>query len=191
MSSLIISNKVMDRLSEIILNDNSIVVLKGIPLYIFDKATGKIDLSKVIDDKFEYFMSIYKKRKFLLYEEFLLMSDFIISQYKEIYILNNNIYIEQYPLEDCFTPEVKSGLLTHFGETDEVDNDDSYIGDIGEYISLYEGVKEYNGYLLGVYSETTKIENLKVTTINLFERKSVDIAVVSDKDNSSIECDII
>lgn len=191
MSSLIISNKVMDRLSEIILNDNSIVVLKGIPLYILDKATGKIDLSKVIDNKFEYFMSIYKKRKFLLYEEFLLMADFIISQYKEIYILNNNIYIEQYPLEDCFKPEVKSGLLTHFGETDEGENDDSYIGDIGEYISLYEGVKEYNGYLLGVYSETTKIEDLKVTTINLFERNSVDIAIVSDKDNSSIECDII
>lgn len=191
MSSLILRNKVMNRLSEITLNDNSIVVLKGIPLDILDKVTGKIDLSKVIDDKFKYFMSIYKKRKFLLYEEFILMADFIISQYKDIYILNNNIYIEQYPLEDCFTPEVKLGLLTHFGETDEGDNDDSYIGDIGEYISLYEGVKEYNGYLLGVYSETTKIENLKVTTINLFERNSVDIAVVSDKDNSSIECDII
>ena len=56
MSNLIISNKVMDKLSEITLNDNSIVVLKGIPLYMLDKATGKIDLSKVIDNKFEYFM---------------------------------------------------------------------------------------------------------------------------------------
>ena len=191
MSDLVISNKVMDRLSEITLGDNSIVVLKGIPLYMLDKATGKIDLSKVIDNKFEYFATIYRKRKFLLYEEFLLISDFIISQYKEIYILNNNIYMEQYPLEDCFTPEVKSGLLTHFGETDEGDNDDSYIGDIGEYIALYEGVKEHNGYLVGVYSETAKVEDLKVTTINLFEKNSVDIAMVNDKDNSSIECEII
>lgn len=43
-------------------------------------------------------MTIFGRRRFLTYEEFLLLADFIVTQYKEIYILNNNIYMEQFPV---------------------------------------------------------------------------------------------
>ena len=90
MSNSIIANAIKDKINSLEIDDNAIVVLKGIPLSIVEEGTV-IDLASVIDNKMGYFMSIYKKRKYLTYEEFLLMADFVISQYKEVYILNNNI----------------------------------------------------------------------------------------------------
>ena len=129
--------------------------------------------------KLGYFLSIFGKRKYLSYEEFLLMADFIVSQYREIYILNNNIYMEQYPVEECFDSAIRAGLLTHFAESEADENDDSFIGDIDEYVSIFEGLKEYNGYLLGVYNEPSALQNMKVHRVDLFERKQNEIVYSS------------
>lgn len=173
---MIIANQVKERVNALNINSNSIVVLKGIPMSIVDSSIGIIDLADIVSNKLEYFMSILGKRKYLLYEEFLLLADFIVSQYREIYILNNNIYMEQYPVEDCFDNAIRAGLLTHFAESEEDEYDNRFIGDIAEYVSIFEGLKEYNGYLLGVYSETPALQNLKVRHVDLFERKQDQIA---------------
>ncbi len=190
MSNSIIANAIKDKINSLAIDDNAIVVLKGIPLSIVEEGTV-IDLASVIDNKMGYFMSIYKKRKYLTYEEFLLMADFVISQYKEVYILNNNIYMEQYPVEDCFSQDVRNGLLTHFGESEAEENDDTYIGDIDEYISIFDGLKEYNGYLLGAYSWNATLNNTKVINVNLFERQNMTITTEPNDNNEMVECDLI
>ena len=127
MSNAVIFNKIQEKIQEIGIEEKAIIVLKGIPLSVVDDSVEKIDLKKIVDNKMGYFMSIYGNRKYLTYEEFLLMSDFVVSQYKYVYILNNNIYMEQYPVEECFPDDIRKGILNHFEESEDEENDDSYI----------------------------------------------------------------
>jgi len=188
MSNSIILNQINEKLKSIDTNNSTIIVLKGIPLSIVDPAVEKVRLEKAVENKMGYFMSLFGERRFLSYEEFLVMADFVIAQYKEVIILNNNIYMEQYPVEDCFPEEVREGLLNHFDDID-IDDDERFIGDIGEYIAIFDGLKEYNGYLIGAYNNPIALSNNKVVTVNLFDSKSFDILAVSNED--SLECDIV
>lgn len=171
MSQVFIANQIQKKLESIDLDSNKIVVLKGIPLDIVDsEAANLVNLSKVIENKASYlFMNIIGKRKYITYEEFLLLKQMLVEQYKTVYILNNNIYIENYPISPYFSDEIKTGLLNHYMETDDENEDEVYIGDISEYIAIYSGIKEYNGYLLGVYCDDTVTRNEKIEKINLFD----------------------
>lgn len=169
MANTVLINKITEVISNIHADNNSIVVLKGIPISVVDNTISDINLGNIIENKIGYFMEIFGKRRYLSYEEFLLLADFVVAQYKEIFILNNNLYMEQYPVEECFDADVRSGLLKHFDETDDEENDSSYIGDIDEYISIFEGLKEYNGYLMGAYSSSVALSSNKIININLFE----------------------
>lgn len=189
MSGSIIINQIKDKMSTLNIDDKSVVVLKGIPVSAVDPEVDKIVLSDVVSDKMGYFMSIYGKRKFLSYEEFLLISDFVIAQYKEIIILKNNLYMDLYPVENCFTNDVKNSLLAHFGESKVDEDDETYIGDIDEYIAIFDGIKEYNGYLLGAYNEPSSLKSNKVVHKNVFDQKKFDIT--SALDNASLEMDLI
>ena len=189
MSGSIITNQIKGKIKALNIDEKSVVVLKGIPISVVDPKVKKIVLSDVVNDKMGYFMSIYGKKKFLSYEEFLLISDFAIAQYKEIIILENNLYMEQYPVEDFFTDDIKSGLLTHFEESEANENDETYIGDIDEYIAIFEGIKEHNGYLIGVYNEPPSLMSNKIVHKNIFDQKKSDIMSVSD--NELLEIDLI
>lgn len=189
MSDSVISNQIMEKINEISVNEKTLVVLKGIPLSIVDHSIERISLDKVIENKMGYFMSIYGKRFYVSYEEFLLLADFMIAQYKEIYVLDNNIYMEQYPVEDCFPDEIRRGLLAHFEESEDDENDNTYIGDIDEYISIFEGLKEYNGYLMGVYSVPNALSSNKVIKVNVFDAKRMEI--VSVQNEYALECELI
>lgn len=185
----VILNQLKEKINEIDLNEKNIVVLKGIPLSIVDDSIKKVPLDKVIENKMGYFMSIYGNRSFISYEEFLLLADFMIAQYKEIYVLDNNIYMEQYPIEENFPDEIRRGLLNHFEDSEVAENDNTYIGDIEEYVSIFEGLKEYNGCLMGVYSNPNALSNNKVVKINIFEAKKTKIASVQNED--ALEYDLI
>ena len=187
MASSVIRNQINAKLAGIKADEKTLVVLKGIPVSYVDPSVDKVDLSSVIENKMGYFMSIYGKRKYLSYEEFLLLADFALAQYKEVVILENNLYMEQYPVEDCFTEEVKKGLLAHFEETEADENDETFIGDIDEYIFLFEGLKEYNGYLLGAYSEPTSLINSKITRVNIFDDQKIDIKGSTDEESLDID----
>ena len=144
MANNIIKNAIDKKLAELNLGEKDIIVLKGIPLSLFVDAIQPIKLEDICEDKMSYmFMNIYNKRQYLCYEEFLLLSNFIIQQYKNVYILNNNLYINQYPLDCMFSDSIRDGLLTHFTES-EIDDDESEIGDIDEILRIYSTVSEYN-----------------------------------------------
>ena len=97
MTNRVIVNCIREKIESLNIGNDAIIVLKGIPLSIVDDTVGGVNLSDVVSNKLGYFMSIFGHRRFVTYEEFLLLADFIVAQYKEIYILNNNIYMEQFP----------------------------------------------------------------------------------------------
>lgn len=191
MRNTVIMKRIKQKIEEIDVNEKVLIVLKGISVSLVDASVDKISLEEIVDDRMAYFMSIYEHRNVIAYEEFLLLADFAVAQYKEIYILNNNIYMEQYPIEVYFTDEIRKGLINHFAESEIDENDNTFIGDISEYISLFEGIKEYKGYLIGAYSDSPALSNVKVTNINLFDAKKSNIKVLPSEDVESIGCDLI
>ena len=181
MTYSVIKQRIDEKISNLSDLDNSIVVLKGIPLEVVDNESAiSLNINGIVDNKLKYFFELYGKRKFLTYEEFLLLNSFILDQYKNVYVLVNNMYIEQYPIEIALDLRIRKGLITHFMETDGDECDDEVLGDIDEYISLYNGIKEFNGYLLGAYCDEKIPSNNKVQNINLFDIVDKDINHVSD-----------
>ncbi|WP_196590033.1 DEAD/DEAH box helicase [Pectinatus frisingensis] len=185
MSNKVLINKIHEKMANIPESQNSIIVLKGISMSIVDVNCKVKKLEEVIKDKFSYFMQIYSKRKYITYEEFLMLNNFILEQYEVVYIFNNNLYMNQYPIEANFSDEVKNGLLTHFTES-ENDNDDSYIGSIDEIIDIYDGIKEYNGYLIGAYCNDKILDNNKIRQIDLFEYSNIVIQSVESANGDTV-----
>lgn len=179
MANSILIRKINDAVERIGSKDNQIVVLKGIPMSVVDPECQPASLEEIVKNKLKYFMSIYSSRKFITYEEFLLLNSFVLDQYERICVLNNNLYMSQYPLDAKMTEETKKGLLVHFTES-ENDYDDTPIGDIDEIIDLYDGVKDHRGILVGAYCEDKVPNDNKIIVENLFEQVVSDIQSVSE-----------
>ena len=173
--------KINNKIAELNSSDNSIIVLKGIPLGVVLPEAKAVLVEDVVKNKLSYFMKIYGKRRFFSFEEFLMLNSFILDQYEKVYILNNNLYMNQYPIDAEFSVSTRKGLITHFSES-ENDYDESPIGNIEEIIDLYDGIKEYNGFLIGAYCEDKIPNDNKIQVVNLFEYENVPIQMVSHTD---------
>lgn len=190
MSVSVITNRIKEKIDALEGVRNSIIVLKGIPINLVDENADKFDinLGELIDNKLSYLMKILRlDRKYITYEEFLLMSELISQQFKTIYVLNNNIYMEQYPIDEFFDQNVRVGLLNHFSDEYTENDENAYLGDIEEYTSMYYGIREYNGYLLGAYCDEKIYENNKVININLFDKIDDQMGSMPEEDHEFIE----
>lgn len=178
MSKAILINAINKKIEELNCVDNSVVILKGVPMSIVSPESEVAMVEDVIKNKLSYFMKIYGKRKFYTFEEFLMLNSFILDQYEKVFILNNNLYMNQYPIDAVFSQSAKNGLITHFSDL-ENDYDESMIGSIEEIIDLYDGVREYNGFLVGAYCEDKIPDDPKIHRINLFDYESMPIQMVN------------
>lgn len=182
MANNVLNRKIQEQLSKISDSTNHIVVLKGIPMSAVDPSCELEPIEEAVKNKLSYFMKIFSKRKFLTFEEFIMLNSFILDQYENIYVLNNNLYMSQYPIDAVYSDEVRAGLLNHFSES-ENDYDESFIGNIDEIIDLYDGIKEYNGFLIGSYCEDRIPNDVKIHNINLFNHVDVPIRSVSEPED--------
>ena len=179
----IFENRIKDKIDGLNLERKSIVVLKGIPLSVVLKDNEYcVDLEKAVKNKLQYLFFDIGERKFITYEEFLLLYNLIIEQYEVVYVIENNIYMDQYPIDMYYCDITRQGLINHFVESDE-ENDDIDLGNIGEFISIYDGIKEYNGYYLGAYCDSKIEDSTKVFRINLFDVSDKTINIKKDTDS--------
>ena len=170
-------------------DDNSLIVLKGINLSLFDNTN--IDLKEIIDNKFSYFANkiMSSNRQFISYEEFLLLKDFIVSQYNKIFILDNNIFINKYPVEPYFSTDICQGLINHFTESDG-ENDAEQIGNIDEIISIYSGFEASESFYIGAYFENEMVSDPKIHKVNLFDDNDFSLKKI-DFDNNFVEIAVL
>lgn len=181
--SNILQKKINEKLALADKYSNTIVVLKGLPMSVIAPDVILEPIETIIDDKLKYFIEIYDSRKYLTFEEFLILNSFVLDQYEHILILNNNLYMNQYPIDAIYSDEIKKGLLTHFTES-EKDDDESFIGNIDGIIDLYDGIREYNGFLIGSYCENKIQNDSKIITENLFDYEDLSIQSVSKSDET-------
>lgn len=185
MANSVLKRRIKEIVNDLNMQEKDICVLKGLPIYLVDNDV-QVDISKLISDKFGYFMNLVNNRKFITYEEFLLLNSFIISQYKNIYILNNNIYMELYPIERQFPIEIEEGLLYHFNESGNVD-DDTIIGDIEEYVSIFNGLRKTDQCLICSYCESSVVDSNKVQHINIFADQNSNINYLKNGNNNFVD----
>ena len=84
----VLYSKIEQKLLELEQIPNSMIVLKGIPMEaVFPEYAEKIQLETLTKNKLGYMMNLVSERSIITYEEFLLLYDFIVSQYSAVFIL--------------------------------------------------------------------------------------------------------
>lgn len=170
MKSTVIQSRVNDKVQGYLSSENSIVVLRGIPLDIYDKGlVNDVDYEAIIKNKLKYFSDkILKGRRVFTYEEYLYLRDFLISQFDSIVIVDNNLYIDLVPINDFFPESIMEKMLIHFSDPEDTD-DDADIDGINSYVSIFSGIREYNGFVIGSYFTDIVSEDIKVSVCPLFD----------------------
>ncbi len=172
MISLIdINSHIRKRIQSYLYRDvKTIVVLKGVNIGIYDE-DFVIDIGKILENKFGYFSEIVQSgRKVITYDEYMLLYDFVLAQYNKIVILENNLFINYYPLEVKMSDDMKKSLLVHYDEEKMLDNE---INDVTDLTSVYANFKCINGRYYVVYNNIVSHE--KEFKIQMFENISENI----------------
>ena len=167
----IILEKLRERLKNIPQGKN-IFVLKGIPLNFAGEENFSENLEAAANNPLKYFIALTNsKRKFLTYEEFLLLNAFIFTQYDGVYILKNNFYMEQFPLESKIDDATKKILLEHFKEPENITDEpeEENLGNVAKLTEIFIGLKENENFLSCVYNDEQILSAPQVQILNLFE----------------------
>ena len=165
---------IFDRLCKQIRNitqDKSIFVLKGVPLSFVGDENFPEDLERAVDNPLRYFLELTTSgRRFLMYEEFLLLNAIIFMQYNDVYVLNNNLFINQYPIEFKLSKTTKKILLEHFTEPENINDvpDEENLGNVSKLVELFIGLKDNGKFLTGVYNDKQILSEPQVKILNLF-----------------------
>ncbi len=178
----IIKKRFTDIKSELDLT-KSIIVQKGFSINVEDK----IDIQNLFNKGLTAsWVELYSsKRNIMAYEEFLYFYDFIINEYENIYVVNNNIYNNFYPLCVEISLETKL-LLKDFFSEDVDDNISNFqIVDGEKYTKIFSNIKEINENYFVRYNDISEIENIKIKNINLFDTDNIQPLITKNKDELS------
>lgn len=154
-------NKTKDKIGE--LKDiYDLIVLKGIPLEPFELDRPSVE--KIIENKPKYFISLIQNKRIINYEEFLSLGESLLPLYEKILVINNNLYINWYPLTSIIDKDISVRLLKHFDE--DIVIEDCYIGKLNEYLNIFGNYKQLNGNEYVAFNEIDS--NEKIDIIDLF-----------------------
>jgi len=127
----------------------------------------KISLSKIIENKLASFITIVDEMtEVISFEEFLILQNFILDQYKKVVIIKNNCYLHLFPLIDDIEEKTCEALTLHFDEEAPIDTE---IGDISEYLNIFSNFEKVNDEYICCYNYSEMmLENKKISIIEAF-----------------------
>ena len=135
---------------------DTIVVLQGVPLAILPDAfaaeLATIDWAALLSHPINYFTQeiVTKQRHVLLIEEYRLLKAYLLTEFPEIMIVRNNLYIDTYPVAAAWPADVRTALLAHFdadaGEETDLRAAENAMG-------IYGALFEQDGRLYAAYPE--------------------------------------
>ncbi len=148
-------------------DDNTLIVLKGFPISICDP-TIKIDIENLLKSKIRYLKDlVMSNRKYILYEEFLALKGLLLDEYHKIFIIDNNLYLNYYPLYANITENILEALLNHYNE--DVD-ENAYIGRPEDNPSdIYVNVERIDDRVFVVYHNPENfLRDEKIVIVKLY-----------------------
>lgn len=175
---------ILNRINSIKIDTNSIIVLKGIEKQYLNERLREIDIEKATNDKMGYFLSnIYNRNNVISYDEYLVLYQIITMQYKNIIILENNLYMNLYPLNVKLPQDIIEKMLVNFD--DDKEGDKFEIGNLDEYLKIYSNLKKIDDKYYVTYNENFISEKEEI--IKLFEIpkvNKVDMLYVEKEEDS-------
>ncbi|AEF17006.1 DEAD/DEAH box helicase domain protein [Thermoanaerobacterium xylanolyticum LX-11] len=130
-------------------DDETIVVLKGFDIKLYDSDIS-ISIDTVLkNNKTKYFINLLNERRVITYEEYIMLYAFVLDTFKRVVILENNIYINYFPLYVVIPENIKTLLLINFDDDNESDEE---INNLSDYTAIYSNFKNINGKYYVVYN---------------------------------------
>lgn len=159
----IIINRFKEIIKNLEHNENSIIVAKGINLD--DIGLSKINVDKYMKNKREYTNRLNNGVKIISYDEFLLFNDILKFFYQTIYIIDNNLYLNYYPINADLNENILNCLLKHFDR----ENDDDFLlmNNIDDYTNAYGEITKIGNNIYCVYNDYLMDE--KINYIKMWE----------------------
>ncbi|QAA33543.1 DEAD/DEAH box helicase [Clostridium manihotivorum] len=180
-----IKNYIKNKIDKYLDEAGTIVVLKGIDVNIVENIT--VNLDDILNNKLNYFFKIAQSgRKIITYDEYLVLNELVLMQYKKIIIFENNIYFNYYPLQIKIESSKLNSLIIHYDE--DIEGDKYEIGSISDLTSIYSNIKCINNNYYVTYNNI--ITDEKEQVVQLFEKDS-NIIEIENIDDSSICYEII
>lgn len=172
-----VKNKIKDYMDD----TSTIIVLKGIDITLYDEEITA-DMDELLENKLGYFMKIVQgSRKIITYDEYLALYEIILMQYKNVIIIENNMFINFYPLQVRISNEKLIALLYHYDE--EKEGDKYEIGNISDLTSIYGNIKFIKGRYYVTYNNIISDEKEKI--VQMFEKDVATIEKENVKDYGS------
>lgn len=144
-------------------NEEALIVTKGINSYTEDKELS-IDIEGIIENKFLYLTQLMmNKIRVITFEEYLALYEMLVSTYKKIIIIENNLYINFYPVKILIKEEKLEALSLHFD--DEKEGDTYNIGDLEGLKSIYSNVKKVGTTYYATYNQFIRHEKEEIISL--------------------------
>lgn len=172
-------HKIMNFIEDNGILEGTLFVLKGFSVQELEKDI--ISINEVIDNKINHFFFISQSNpKIISYEEFIFLYDFIISQFKKIFILENGLYSNLFPIDVTIPENITVSLINHFDE--DIDSE-CPIDEISEYINIYSNflsTENGNACCYNIPDNSLKIEKIERITFGTDKENLQEIETLSD-----------
>lgn len=97
-------------------------------------------LEQIVENKISRLVSlIQQENQIISFDEFICLYDLVLAQYRKIFILENNLYLNLFPINAAIPDEIITALLNHFDNDVETNVP---IGDLSEYTNIYSNFVE-------------------------------------------------
>jgi ATP-dependent DNA helicase RecQ len=148
--------------------ENALIVYKGM-----DQVDNEWSLKRISENKFKYFGYVNcQSTPQLAYDQYLLIRDFVLLQYKFVLIFDNNIFFNQYPAGAWLDDYSVEKLVEHFDE--EMSEDNIYEDSIQPFLEVYSNVLKVEDRLYFTYNQF--LSDSKEIVFNIHEDK-IDLPV--------------
>lgn len=178
---------------ETLLTEYNLVVIKGIKLDSIDSKINKL-IDKDSRLQFYYENIFSRKQKVLYYDEYLILKEFLKgSNNNNIAILNNNIYINYYPLTSLIDENILEALVKNDIEDNEIQyyEENSSDKDVRTYTSIFSSVIKLNNEYYCIYNEDIEdyndTEEINEKYFNLYDTDTLFLKKSSNKNYERFE----
>ncbi|HZH68571.1 MAG TPA: DEAD/DEAH box helicase, partial [Chitinophagales bacterium] len=123
-----------------------------------------VDIDNLLEDRLQHFIGLKGTRQIITYDEYIALYEFVISQYQRVVIVENNLFMNHFPLQVKLSEQKLKDLEVHFDEDKQGDKYE--ISNLVDLTTIYGNVKRIKDNYYIIYNQT--LEHEKEVRIKLF-----------------------
>lgn len=161
-------NKIIDNIKNENGDADVLIVIKGINIELIGK--HKINLDECILNRRKYIRRLIDDFNIISFDEYVFFKDTLHDMFDDIYIIDNNIYGNFYPINANVSDDTVNNLLEFFDQDTETEFE--LMQQMQVYTDIYGNLIKVNDQIYVVYN--SYIMDEKINYIRLFENNHFD-----------------